>query len=359
MLFIGLFNNGLSAQMQSSESEVAADNHLADMQQALDAIELLSRYQIRYHLAYTKDDHNTAQVVMIGDKETGNAKIVLNQKDDNGLGVDYRLELLAYDHFKYVYVKQQDLLTSTELTEQLGLTETQKNKLKAYQDTYIELTADQIKRLDLDQVFNELFMLMPNRAKLATIAPEDVVEFTGKYLLTENLTAIPEHLFERNALLGLDYEVRVEVMPSEKGKQIELLPKLTVKGLQNGLDMQSRVLVKERSQTFNLQQLKNMALGQGDYERNLRLQTTPILQKLKRMSITVDPAQQQYRLDLVGVMEEFKFNLWNSNPATMRSFDYSLNYEVSPTDETIPDMLSLARLSAQEYQYIVNQAIKE
>ena len=91
----------------------------------------------------------------------------------------------------------------------------------------------------------------------------------------------------------------------------------------------------------------------------MQLKTSPVLQKLKRFSLRVNPKEQSYRMTLLGVVDDTNLNLFNNNPAYTRSYDYVVDYELSPSQEHLPDITELKRLSAQEYQSILNKILSQ
>lgn len=64
-------------------------------------------------------------------------------------------------------------------------------------------------------------------------------------------------------------------------------------------------------------------------------------------------------MTLLGVVEDTNLNLFNNNPAYTRSYDYVVDYELSPSQEHLPDITELKRLSAQEYQSILNKILSQ
>ena len=332
------------SEMVSTSAESLAEPQLSKqelLQAALDAMHELKTYQVRYGFTYVKDRAYTAQVQAVGDRSRGIAKIQLTYYGDKGEGLKYQLDLMTYDNLSHVYIKQSQLLASMTFFPELSLTPEQLKALEAYDDYYIELSKEQLKQVGLDQEAFQLLFLEPNRKKLSQL-PE-----------------IPEFLFDQTRNLHLDYRLKMEWEAGDKGPSLKLNPHLDLVGKGVGLDLQGEVSAKIRKGEFGLNRIADIATGKVDFLKAMQLKTSPVLQKLKRFSLRVNPKEHSYRMSLLGVVEDTNLNLFSSNPAYTRSYDYVVDYELTPSQEHLPDITELKRLSAQEYQSLLNKILSQ
>ena len=350
------------SQVESAWSESSSEPQLSkpeQLQAALDAMHDLKTYQVRYGFTYIKDRAYTAQVQAVGDRSRGIAKIQLTYYGDKGEGLKYQLDLMTYDNLSHVYIKQSQLLASMTFFPELSLTPEQLKALEAYDDYYIELSKEQLKQVGLDQEAFQLLFLEPNRKKLSQLPEAKIHEFKGTVMTSAELTEIPEFLFDQTRNLHLDYRLKMEWEAGDKGPSLKLNPHLDLVGKGVGLDLQGEVSAKIRKGEFGLNRIADIATGKVDFLKAMQLKTSPVLQKLKRFSLRVNPKEHSYRMSLLGVVEDTNLNLFSSNPAYTRSYDYVVDYELTPSQEHLPDITELKRLSAQEYQSLLNKILSQ
>ena len=350
------------SQVESAWSESSSEPQLSkpeQLQAALDAMNDLKTYQVRYGFTYIKDRAYTAQVQAVGDRSRGIAKIQLTYYGDKGEGLKYQLDLMTYDNLSHVYIKQSQLLASMTFFPELSLTPEQLKALEAYDDYYIELSKEQLKQVGLDQEAFQLLFLEPNREKLSQLPETKIHEFKGTVMTSAELTEIPEFLFDQTRNLHLDYRLKMEWEAGDKGPSLKLNPHLDLVGKGVGLDLQGEVSAKIRKGEFGLNRIADIATGKVDFLKAMQLKTSPVLQKLKRFSLRVNPKEHSYRMSLLGVVEDTNLNLFSSNPAYTRSYDYVVDYELTPSQEHLPDITELKRLSAQEYQSLLNKILSQ
>ena len=213
--------------------------------------------------------------------------------------------------------------------------------------------------MGLDQEAFQLLFLEPNRKKLSQLPETKIHEFKGTVMTSAELTEIPEFLFDQTRNLHLDYRLKMEWEAGDKGPSLKLSPHLDLVGKGVGLDLQGEVSAKIRKGEFGLNRIADIATGKVDFLKAMQLKTSPVLQKLKRFSLRVNPKEHSYRMSLLGVVEDTNLNLFSSNPAYTRSYDYVVDYELTPSQEHLPDITELKRLSALEYQSLLNKILSQ
>lgn len=335
----------VNAQTEDSESS------MNQVMTVLSDIQKVPLYQVEIDITHLKYHTLMSQLEIIGNQETGDARITLTMPAITQDQPPIQLQLMTYQNAKYYYIKIASLLDQSGLINRDKLTEKQKDFIAKYQDHYIELTPNQVQVKGIHSIAEALW-LMPKEEKLQLLLKQNLQQIGNTAIATSQLTDIPEFFYDQTKNLTMNVHINVE--QDESQHSLKLQPKVELKADDYGIDLNTKLTLNPKTTGINFEAIRMFTFGKSEYLKELSMDMHSLLEKLKRVDLVVNSQQKRVRWTNIGVIEEMNLNLWSENPAYTRAADYRMNYVYQATDIQLPALTDLPRLSLQEFNYLMN-----
>lgn len=349
---------------QTSERNENSLTELSNAEQLLGDITQLSQmpqYHVQYTLTNSRSQFKMAHVNVIGNRQTGDAQIMMDFYFKDANPHRYRVEIISYNHFQLVYVKQFELLQTMAFFKQGQFPEKMHATFDAYQNYYVALDP-QVIRLDTNAMkWLETLLLTPNVDKLKQISDEDIHQINDISLLSLEKLEIPEYLFENALFPELSYQLDVSMLPDSSSGELTVTsePKLYLATTHNGAKFSVNANATLEKLTTQVAQIQDLIVGTDKFKRSMELNVAPVATKLKKVQLSLDKGNQVYRAALEGVAENVNLNIFGDSTASFKSYDYRVDYELKPTTKMIPTVMELKRLTQEEFAYIIEQYLEQ
>ena len=349
---------------QTSERNENSLTELSNAEQLLGDITQLSQmpqYHVQYTLTNSRSQFKMAHVNVIGNRQTGDAQIMMDFYFKDANPHRYRVEIISYNHFQLVYVKQFELLQTMAFFKQGQFPEKMHATFDAYQNYYVALDP-QVIRLDTNAMkWLETLLLTPNVDKLKQISDEDIHQINDISLLSLEKLEIPEYLFENALFPELSYQLDVSMLPDSSSGELTVTsePKLYLATTHYGAKFSVNANATLEKITTQVAQIQDLIVGTDKFKRSMELNVAPVATKLKKVQLSLDKGSQVYRAALEGVAENVNLNIFGDSTASFKSYDYRVDYELKPTTKVIPTVMELKRLTQEEFAYIIEQYLEQ
>ncbi|MDO4432449.1 MAG: hypothetical protein Q4B80_03920 [Aerococcaceae bacterium] len=317
----------------------------------------LEQYEASYVLTNIRNGRPMAKLRIIGDQVTNRQHIIADFYFRDVEPNHYQLEMIAYQDLGLVYVKQFAFLQSMAFFEQEQLPEQMADAMSAYQDYYVATQS----KVEIDpQDWAALIHLIPDAVKFDSVNESAIYQLNDLSLAHMEKLAIPEYFFEGMDFLALDYQLDLEVVPqSETDWQVAAKGEVIFDKISNNLKMNAEVEALLNPADLDRAHLPNWLSRAKPFSREMGLDGTALTSKLKKVFMSHNEALDKYHIQLDGVVESMNLNVLGEGAASIKSYDFRLDYEIQPTTQTIPDMLELQRLSQAEFAYIIENYLEQ
>ena len=340
----------LSSVVQAQQVEIPSDTNRVI--EVLDKIQQAPEYQVNVDITNLKYNVQVSQLEVIGNRDTGDAQIILTMQPLEREASPIQVQMMLYDNVRYYYVKLASLIAQSGLLKRDTLTKEQKDFIQTYQDYYVELTPEQVQTKGIVS-FADAIWLMPREEKLRIFLDKGMNVVGDTVIASHQLTDIPEFFYDQTKQLTMMANIMLE--HDSQSHTIKVQPKFDLQMDDYGIDLNARLTVKPKSAGINFQSIRAFALGEVDFSKDIVMEMQSLLQKLKRVDFVVNEAEKRFRWTNIGVIEEMNLNLWSENPAYTRAADYRMNYVYQVKENTLPMLTELPRLSLQEFHYFLNE----
>lgn len=314
-------------------------------------VQKLDQFRLSAEWINQRSGEINVSVDLQADESTGHTIIDFTFANKNANPSSYRLRLYAYDHFSQVYISAVDWLLTMDYFDIAGYDPELTESLAAYQDLYLQVDQIQASGMGDKPSLKEMFLVLPNDEVLSQLSDADIYRLGSRYQVSKSRTAIPQQLF--TALNNLDLQLNLDI--SGNKEDLTFTPRLTLKqnkaalglsALVNPLD-QGSVLLFPRQET-----------EPSTFSQLPGLKTQVLLDKLVSVDLVFDAEKAAYQLTLAGLTENFNLNLFNPASSNFKTYEFETRIHIRPHDWTMPDLLTLKRVTAQELSWLISQHSK-
>lgn len=306
-------------------------------------------FQTTFSLMNTRSKETTYTVNVKANQETGNAIIEMNMYNRLANPNHYTLTFYTYNHFQYVYVNVIEWLNSMAYFQQAYFPAQLQEEMENYSNYFIAVDSEKIHKNEQILDFVRSFLLLANPDKLQTIDNDAIYQLEDFYFVALSRTQIPEMLFRDISSVAFDYSSQINYEAQKYYFQHELSFDVPMTGLAYRVGLESQLTHPLESKFFELNAQRILP----DMTKDFIIATGMVTDKLTDTTLSYHTESLRYKLQLNGITENFNLNLFNNQSANFRSYEFQINYEFTPLEWTMPELLSLNRLSVEEFNYIL------
>ncbi|UUX33815.1 hypothetical protein [Fundicoccus culcitae] len=334
-------------------------NDLEYLISELKKLNQLDNYRIDYMLTNNRNNKRMTHLVLYGDEEE-NIEATFNFYNDNFYPNSYQLQLLGFNNFELAYINQFGFLDSLAFFNKPHFPFDFDESLTEYQDYMLEVEV--INRNNLDSPLLEQLLLLPDFDKLSQVSPSMVHRIDDYYILNLERLEIPDLLMRGHDLLNQKINSSITVNNNSSNSQLYDVV------LSNSLDLS----VQNRGLDFELNyetQLSDDLLPSYYYPEEynsvnrvnteLYVKTSDIIDKITNVRITYNERTQRFHITLLGITENFNLNLFTSDSANFRSYEFQIDYIIQPSDYQLAELDDFQRMSEKEFNFILTNKINE
>lgn len=321
----------------------------------LERLSSVESFQTTFSLMNARSKETTYTVNVKANQETGEAMIEMNLYNRLANPNHYTLTFYTYDHFQHIYVNVVEWLNSMAYFQQAYFPANLHEEMENYEHYFISIDSDELHINEQILDFVSSFLLLANSDKLQTIDNNTVYQLENFYFVSLSRTQIPEMLFRDILSLAFHYVSKMTYEDEKYYFQHELLLDMPMTGLAYNVELDNQLTHPLESTLFGL----NAQRVLPDMNKSFSIATDMVTDKLTDVTLSYHSESLRYKLQLNGITENFNLNLFNSQSANFRSYEFQINYEFTPLEWTMPELLSLNRLSVAEFNYLLNRVIEQ
>ncbi|MGO1558609.1 MAG: hypothetical protein ACTHX4_01345, partial [Ruoffia tabacinasalis] len=123
-----------------------------------------------------------------------------------------------------------------------------------------------------------------------------------------------------------------------------------------GLTFQSTLSSQITDDLISSRRLDNREFP-ADYQWESNISTNHVTDKLTKATISINPEVGSYNATLTGLYEQFVLNIFSNKTADIESFNYRLELTMTPSEEKIPEINELNKMTMSEFSYLMESVL--
>lgn len=353
-----LSKSNIEQELENPASEAnLPQNELEYLVSKLRKLSQLEHYRIDYMLMNNRNNKRMTHIIWYGDAEE-NVEATFNFYNSNFYPDHYQLNLLGYNNFELAYTDQFAFLDSMAFFDKPHFSFDFDKHINPYLDYYLEI--DTINRNNLSEPLLEQLLLLPDLERLLQISPAKVHRIKDNYFISLERLEIPDLLMRRNDLLRQVITSSISMNPSTVDPdvfEVNLTNSIDLNVHNRGLDFElnyQSILADELLPNYYNAEEYN-AINRVNSE--LYVKTSDIIDKITNVRIAYNDTTGRFHITLLGITENFQLNLFTSNTANFKSYEFQIDFSIQPTDKEIVKLDDIQRMSEKEFNYILTELI--
>ena len=346
------FAQSVSANTYDQNITTMPPSHLTAWDQMLEVMDQLERYQIRIRIVNLDQGEEVASGKVIGDRVTGDLRVQFNVHPTEVEEHGFRYDLISYRNFDIAYSNLIEVLESTGFFEAPYYQSSKYDLLSNYLHHYVEVDTEPFSKRNMAQDTLTSFLFLPERETIQNLTEDQIYEIHSAYQTSLERTEIPKgwQRFDDNMYLKHEFHLDVnESLNSYKDYEAETVNRLNVSTNNNQLQLSLDYSTRVTRDLLNLSRL----YSPDAYQLNRELNTQEVTGRLTAVKIRYNPASPYYEIELHGLKDEYQFNIFNQSTADYVAERYTWKFTLLPTEEEIPSLHQLNRLSEAEFNYLI------
>ena len=327
-------------------------SHLTAWDQMLEVIDQLERYQIRIRIVNLDQSEEVASGKIIGDRETGDLRVQFNVHPTEAEEHGFQYDLISYRNFDIAFSNLFEVLESTRFFDATYYQSSKYELLSNYLNHYVEVDTETFSKRNMAQDTLTSFLFLPERETLQNLTEEQVYEIHSAYQVALERTEIPNNWQRFDDYMYLKHEFHLDVNESlnpYKSYDASLTNRLNISTNNNQLQLSLDYSTRVTRDLLNLSRI----YSPNDYQMNRELNTQEVTGRLTAVKIRYNPASPYYEIELHGLKDDYQFNIFNQSTADYVAERYMWQFTLLPTEEEIPSLHQLNRLSEAEFNYLI------
>ena len=351
-LLSGHFVQSVSANMYEQNVTTTPPSHLTAWDQMLEVIDQLERYQIRIRIVNLDQSEEVASGKIIGDRETGDLRVQFNVHPTEAEEHGFQYDLISYRNFDIAFSNLFEVLESTRFFDATYYQSSKYELLSNYLNHYVEVDTETFSKRNMAQDTLTSFLFLPERETLQNLTEEQIYEIHSAYQVALERTEIPNNWQRFDDYMYLKHEFHLDVNESlnpYKSYDASLTNRLNISTNNNQLQLSLDYSTRVTRDLLNLSRI----YSPNDYQMNRELNTQEVTGRLTAVKIRYNPASPYYEIELHGLKDDYQFNIFNQSTADYVAERYMWQFTLLPTEEEIPSLHQLNRLSEAEFNYLI------
>ncbi|MFL2142513.1 hypothetical protein [Ruoffia sp. FAM 20857] len=363
---ISLINFPIQLAQASEDEEIQEELVIReevdqDFKQVLDKLEASDNYKIA--LRYMNVDSNKllAEGEIIADSISGDARLTFDiyeygQDDTQSIST---YDIVSYREFSLAYINTINLLTDTGFFEQRYFPKNVQNKLNEYNDYYIAINQDELGSINMNEELIDNLLYFPDLSQIEDISTDNIYQLNDSTIIDMERLEIPRGFYQNAGSFSLDYRLNMDINESDdRHISYDVIPNQQFNITENsrGLTFQSTLSSQITDDLISSRRLDNREFP-ADYQWESNISTNHVTDKLTKATISINPEVGSYNATLTGLYEQFVLNIFSNKTADIESFNYRLELTMTPSEEKIPEINELNKMTMSEFSYLMESVL--
>lgn len=266
--------------------------------------------------------------------------------------------MLSYGNQKLVYLNQMEWLNSLGIFDLAPIRSSLQSEVSRYQRHWVAV--NQFQPIEVSE-WQQLFPLIENQTILE-MKPDDVIYQNGAYHFNLERIDIPRNILNLWGNIQLNYmpKVTLDINQDKTGWLLNTEQDFSI-------DQHRSDIVINLGATFDAVDFFNPLTSSmnksmldekiTDLNREFTFSTGDVTQKMTEINYYLHPGNQHLSVEINGIAERIALNILGDQQNQLLSANYQLSVDIRPSNESIPPMTSISRLTSAEFNYLVNQAL--
>lgn len=332
-----------------------------DFKQVLDKLEASDKYKIT--LRYMNVDSNKllAEGEILADSISGDARLtfdIYEYGQDNTQSVS-TYDIVSYREFSLAYINTINLLTDTGFFEQRYFPQNVQNQLNEFNDYYIAINQDELGPINMNEELIDNLLYFPDLSQIEDISTDDIYQLNDSTIIDMERLEIPRGFYQNAGSFSLDYRLNMDINESDdRHISYDVIPNQQFNITENsrGLTFQSTLSSQITDDLISSRRLDNREFP-ADYQWESNISTNHVTDKLTKATISINPEVGSYNATLTGLYEQFMLNIFSNKTADIESFNYRLELSMTPSEEKIPEINELNKMTMSEFSYLMESVL--
>ena len=332
-----------------------------DFKQVLDKLEASDKYKIT--LRYMNVDSNKllAEGEIIADSISGDARLtfdIYEYGQDNTQSVS-TYDIVSYREFSLAYINTINLLTDTGFFEQTYFPQNVQNQLNEFNNYYIAINQDELGSINMNEELIDNLLYFPDLSQIEDISTDDIYQLNDSTIIDMERLEIPRGFYQNAGSFSLNYSLNVDINESDdRHISYDVIPNQQFNITENsrGLTFQSTLSSQITDDLISSRRLDNREFP-ADYQWESNISTNHVTDKLTKATISINPEVGSYNATLTGLYEQFMLNIFSNKTADIESFNYRLELSMTPSEEKIPEINELNKMTMSEFSYLMESVL--
>lgn len=332
-----------------------------DFKQVLDKLEASDKYKIT--LRYMNVDSNKllAEGEILADSISGDARLtfdIYEYGQDNTQSVS-TYDIVSYREFSLAYINTINLLTDTGFFEQTYFPQNVQNQLNEYNNYYIAINQDELGSINMNEELIDNLLYFPDLSQIEDISTDDIYQLNDSTIIDMERLEIPRGFYQNAGSFSLNYSLNVDINESDdRHISYDVIPNQQFNITENsrGLTFQSTLSSQITDDLISSRKLDNREFP-ADYQWESNISTNHVTDKLTKATISINPEVGSYNATLTGLYEQFMLNIFSNKTADIESFNYRLELSMTPSEEKIPEINELNKMTMSEFSYLMESVL--
>lgn len=332
-----------------------------DFKQVLDKLEASDKYKIT--LRYMNVDSNKllAEGEILADSISGDARLtfdIYEYGQDNTQSVS-TYDIVSYREFSLAYINTINLLTDTGFFEQTYFPQNVQNQLNEFNNYYIAINQDELGSINMNEELIDNLLYFPDLSQIEDISTDDIYQLNDSTIIDMERLEIPRGFYQNAGSFSLDYRLNMDINESDdRHISYDVIPNQQFNITENsrGLTFQSTLSSQITDDLISSRRLDNREFP-ADYQWESNISTNHVTDKLTKATISINPEVGSYNATLTGLYEQFMLNIFSNKTADIESFNYRLELSMTPSEEKIPEINELNKMTMSEFSYLMESVL--
>ncbi|MFL2136910.1 hypothetical protein ACEN33_10960 [Ruoffia sp. FAM 24228] len=332
-----------------------------DFKQVLDKLEASDKYKIT--LRYMNVDSNKllAEGEILADSISGDARLtfdIYEYGQDNTQSVS-TYDIVSYREFSLAYINTINLLTDTGFFEQTYFPQNVQNQLNEFNNYYIAINQDELGSINMNEELIDNLLYFPDLSQIEDISTDDIYQLNDSTIIDMERLEIPRGFYQNAGSFSLNYSLNVDINESDdRHISYDVIPNQQFNITENsrGLTFQSTLSSQITDDLISSRRLDNREFP-ADYQWESNISTNHVTDKLTKATISINPEVGSYNATLTGLYEQFVLNIFSNKTADIESFNYRLELTMTPSEEKIPEINELNKMTMSEFSYLMESVL--
>src|SRR5699024_1902288 len=332
-----------------------------DFKQVLDKLEASDKYKIT--LRYMNVDSNKllAEGEILADSISGDARLtfdIYEYGQDNTQSVS-TYDIVSYREFSLAYINTINLLTDTGFFEQTYFPQNVQNQLNEFNNYYIAINQDELGSINMNEELIDNLLYFPDLSQIENISTDDIYQLNDSTIIDMERLEIPRGFYQNAGSFSLNYSLNVDINESDdRHISYDVIPNQQFNITENsrGLTFQSTLSSQITDDLISSRRLDNREFP-ADYQWESNISTNHVTDKLTKATISINPEVGSYNATLTGLYEQFMLNIFSNKTADIESFNYRLELSMTPSEEKIPEINELNKMTMSEFSYLMESVL--